>query len=87
VPLCTLVLLDTIHEDLQSAVRAAVVQIEAESSDLERFSAAFVLPRINAAIEGFEELIVPGEKRLLVDLITVCLNLRSNADVVTSMLW
>src|SRR5262245_54858961 len=56
-----LILLHAVHQDLQAAIDAAVVQVEPEAADLERLAAAFLLAGADAGVEGVEELIVAGE--------------------------
>jgi hypothetical protein len=58
-----LVLLNVIHQDLQAAVYAAVIEIEAEPADLQRLAAAFVLPGVDARVELLHHLVVPREER------------------------
>src|SRR5437879_1956024 len=57
----SLILLNVVHQDLETAVHASVIQIEAEPADLERFAAAFLLPGVDAGIEHMKELIVARE--------------------------
>ena len=47
VPLRRLILLDVIHQHLQAAVDAAVIEVEAEAAHFNRFPAALVLPGVN----------------------------------------
>ena len=42
-PLCALVLLDAIYQNLEAATNAAVIEVEAEAANLQRLAAAFVL--------------------------------------------
>ena len=58
VPLRALILLHIVHEDFQSAVDAAVVEVESEAADFERFAAALVLPRVDARVERVKDLVV-----------------------------
>ena len=51
VSLGRLVLLDVIHKNLQAAIHAAMVEIEAEAADFEGFAATFVLSGINSGAE------------------------------------
>ena len=67
VSLRALVLLDIVDQDLQAAVHAAVIEIETEPADLERFAAAFVLPRIDARVELLQQLVVAREQRAVED--------------------
>src|SRR5262249_42574750 len=46
VPLRALVLLYVVYKNFQTAVDAAVIEVETEAADLERFAAALVLPRV-----------------------------------------
>ena len=61
-PLGSLILLNVIQEHLEPAIHAAMIQIEAETSDLKRFATALVLARVDAGIELLEDLIVTAEK-------------------------
>ena len=47
----SLVLLNIIDKHLKAAIHASMIQVEPEAPDLERFSAAFMLPRIDSSIE------------------------------------
>ena len=58
-----LVLRDVVHQDLESAADAAMVEIETESPDLDRFPAALVLACVDAGIQDVKDLVVPGEQR------------------------
>ena len=58
-----LILLHVVHQHLQSAVDAAVIQVETEAPDLEGLAAAFVLPGVDTGIEHVEDLVVAGEER------------------------
>jgi hypothetical protein len=58
VPLRALVLLYVVYQNFQTAVDAAVIEVETEAADLERFAAALVLPRVDARVERMEDLIV-----------------------------
>jgi hypothetical protein len=58
-----LVLLDVVHQDLQAAVDAAVVQVEPEPPDLNRLAAAFVLPGVDARPDQVKDLVVAREQR------------------------
>ena len=60
--LCPLVLLHTVQENFQTSVDAAVVHVEAEPPNLQRFPAAFVLTGVNSGIEGLQDLIVAAEQ-------------------------
>ena len=66
--LSPLVLLDVVDQDLEAAVDAAVVQVEAEAADLERLPAAFVLSGVDAGVELLHDLIVAGEEGAVEDL-------------------
>jgi hypothetical protein len=61
-PLGSLILLNVIQEHLEPAIHAAMIQIEAETSDLKRFATALVLAGVDAGIELLEDLIVTAEK-------------------------
>ena len=67
VALRPLILLHVVHQHFQPAVNAAVIEVEAEAPDLERFAAAFVLPGIDAGIERSKTWSSRAEKRVLVD--------------------
>jgi hypothetical protein len=56
--LCRLVLLNVIDENLQTTIDASVIQVEAESSNLERLSSTFMLSGTDSRIESLQELIV-----------------------------
>ena len=58
VALRALILLHVVDQHFQAAIDSAVVEIEAEAADLERFSAAFVLSRIDAGVQLLQNLIV-----------------------------
>ena len=68
VALRALVLLDVVHQHLQSAADAAVIQVEAEAPDLHRLAAAFVLARVDAGVQHVENLVVAREQRADEDL-------------------
>ena len=68
VALRALVLLDIVHQDFQSAVDAAVVQVESEAANLERFAAAFVLTGVDAGVELLQHLIVARKQSPVEDL-------------------
>jgi hypothetical protein len=68
VPLGSLILLDIVHQNFQSTTYAAVIEIEAETPDLERLSAAFMLARVDARVENMENLVVAGKQRFVKDL-------------------
>src|SRR3974377_1463198 len=61
-PLGSLILLNVIQPHLEPTIHAAMIQIEAETSDLKRFATALVLARVDAGIELLEDLIVTAEK-------------------------
>src|SRR2546426_10621546 len=67
VSLRRLVLLHIIHQHLEAAVDASVVQIETKAADFERLPSTFVLARVDAGGQRVEYLVVTGEQRLLVD--------------------
>src|SRR3989442_6797209 len=69
VSLRRLVLLHIIHQHLEAAVDASVVQIETKAADFERLPSTFVLARVDAAGQRVEYLGVTGGHRLLVDSI------------------
>src|SRR5437879_6365853 len=58
----SLILLDVIQEHLQPTFYAAVIEIEAEATDLERLPVAFMLPGIDAGIKLLQHLIVTAEQ-------------------------
>src|SRR6185503_2132071 len=55
------------HQDLEAAIHAAVIEIEPEAPDFERFATAFVLARVDAGVELPEHLVVAGEERTVED--------------------
>src|SRR5215831_11488302 len=61
-PLRSLILLNVVQQYLKAAMHAPMIQIEPETPYLKRFTAAFVLARVDAGIELLEDLIVPAEK-------------------------
>jgi hypothetical protein len=63
VPLCSLVLLDIINKNLESAVHASMVEVKSETPNLQRFPSALVLAGINARVQLLKDLIIPREKR------------------------
>ncbi len=68
VALRALILLDVVHQHLQPAVDAAVIEIEAEAADLERLAAAFMLAGVDAGIQLLQHLIVAREQGAVEDL-------------------
>ena len=67
VALRALILLHVVHQHFESAVDAAVIEIEAEAADLERFAAAFVLAGVDAGVELLQHLVVAREQRAIED--------------------
>src|SRR2546428_10714601 len=67
VSLRRLVLLHIIHQHLEAAVDASVVQIETKAADFERLPSTFVLAGVDAGGQRVEYLVVTGEQRVLVD--------------------
>src|SRR5262249_905392 len=63
VALRALILLYMIQQHLKAAVDAAVVKIKAETANLQRLAAAFMLPGVDAGIQLLQNLIVPREER------------------------
>ena len=63
--LCSLILLDVIDQNFEAAVDAAVVEVETEAADFERFSAPFMLAGIDAGVQLLEDLIVTGEQSVV----------------------
>src|SRR5437016_3249743 len=53
-----LILLDIVHQDLETAIHASVVEVEAKAPDLQRLATAFMLPRANAGAQLLKHLIV-----------------------------
>src|SRR5208337_542515 len=69
-----LVLRNVIDEHLETAVQAAVVEVESKAANLKRLAAAFVLAGVDAAVERFEELVVAQKQRVLVDGVIPAVN-------------
>src|SRR5438094_7896379 len=67
VSLRRLVLLHIIHQYLEAAVDASVVQIETKAADFERLPSTFVLAGVDAGGQRVDYLVVTGEQRVLVD--------------------
>ena len=67
VALRALILLDVVHQHLQAAVHAAVIQVEAEAPDFERLAAALVLAGVDAGVQLLQHLVVAGEQRAVED--------------------
>ena len=61
VPLGALVLLHIVHEDLESAADAAVIEVEAEAANLQGFPPALVLSGVDAGVEHMKDLVVAGK--------------------------
>ena len=68
VALCALVLLHVVHQHLEAAVDAAVVEVETEAANLERLAAALVLAGVDPGIELLQHLVVAREQRAVEDL-------------------
>ena len=66
-PLGGLVLLEVVHHYLETAVDAAVVEVEAETPDFERLASSFVLPGVYPRTQRLNHLVVPPEQGVLVD--------------------
>jgi C4-dicarboxylate transporter DctM subunit len=64
VALRAVVLRNVIDGDAQTAIDAAVVEVETESADLERRAAALVLAGVDPGIQQVEQLVVAREQRL-----------------------
>ena len=79
-PACP-VLLDVVHQNFEPAVDAAVIQVETEAPDLERFAAAFMLPGIDPRIELLEYLVVPREQRSVEYLVVPQVPLPRSQDI------
>src|SRR5262249_44536424 len=62
VTLRALILLHAVDEYLQSAIHAAVIEVETEAADLQRLAAAFMLSRVDASVELLDHLVVAIEK-------------------------
>jgi hypothetical protein len=62
VALRALVLLHVIHQHFEAAVDAAVIQVEAEAPDLQRFAAAFMLAGVDRGIELLQHLVIAREQ-------------------------
>ena len=67
VPLRRLVLLHVVHQHLEPAADAAVVEVETEAPDLERLAAALVLPGVDTRVEHVENLVVAREQGAVED--------------------
>jgi hypothetical protein len=67
-PLGRLILRHIFHQDFEPAIYAAVVQIESETADLDRFSTALMLAGIDACIERLEHLVIARKQRLAEDV-------------------
>jgi hypothetical protein len=50
VSLCSLILLNIINQNFYAAVYAAVIGVETETADFQRFSAAFVLSGVDSGV-------------------------------------
>ena len=61
--LSRLVLSDVIHQNLEAAIHATVVEVETEAPDLERFAATLVLSGIDAGAKHVQNLVVTSEQR------------------------
>src|SRR5262249_54070610 len=76
VSLRALVLLDIVDQHFETAIHTAMVQVESEAPDLERFAAAFMLAGIDTCIELLQYLIVAREERSIKDLRVTQVHLR-----------
>ena len=74
VPLRRLVLRNVIHQHLEAAILAAVVQVESEAAKLQRLAAALVLAGVDAAVERFKKLVVAQKKGVFVDCVVTPVN-------------
>src|ERR1041385_4806466 len=79
-PLGRLILRHIFHQDFEAAIHAAVVQIESETADLDRFSAALMLAGIDACIERLEHLVIARKQRLAEDLCIAPVKRRLNGS-------
>ena len=71
-----LILLNVVDQNFEAAVYAAMVEIEPETTDFERFSAAFVLPGVDAGIERENQLIVAPEQIVFIDRVAAPFDFR-----------
>ena len=62
-----LILLNVIHQHLQPAVDASMVQIEPEAPHFHRLTAALMLPQIDARVQLLQHLIIAREERFVED--------------------
>jgi hypothetical protein len=62
VTLRALVLLHIVHQHLEPAADAAVIEVEAEPANLQRFPSALVLPGVDPGVQDVEDLVVAGEE-------------------------
>ena len=69
-----LVLLNIVHQDLETSVHATMVKIEPEASDLYGFSTSFVLAGIDSGVQLVKHLVVTREEGLLKDLCITPIN-------------
>src|SRR5262249_27783605 len=76
VSLRALILLHVVHENLQTAVHAPVVEVEAEAADFARFAASLVLPPVKACVERMEDRIVTRKEGVAVDGIVAAVDYR-----------
>src|SRR5579871_6670134 len=63
-----LILLHIVHQHLESAIHAAVIEVEAEAADLEGFAAAFMLAGIDSGVELLKELVIARKQGAVEDL-------------------
>ena len=75
-----LVLLDVIEHDFKTTVDAAMIEIETEAADLERFAAPFVLARVDSGIELLEDLVVACKQRAVEDFGVTKIDCRFDAN-------
>ena len=61
VSLGRLVLLYVVHQNFESAVHAAVIEVESEAPDLHRLAASFMLSGVDSGIEDVKDLVVARE--------------------------
>ena len=66
--LARLVLRQVIHDNLQTTIDAAVVEIESKAANFKGLAAPLVLARVDTRVESFEKLVVPFKERPPVNL-------------------
>jgi hypothetical protein len=80
-------LLNIVHQYLQTAIHAAVIDIKAETADFERFAATLVLAGLDAGIELMQDLVIASEQRSIEHLRVSEIERRSRDFAIITMLW